>query len=617
MVNPCNGVEREDARTQRKKRLEWLMHRGLRPTKNPWRLGVFALNRSLLLLLLSPVLAPAATIDAYVDRNPVAANESLQLTLEADSDPDGDPDFSPLKRDFDILSHATGSNVQIINGRVKRSVQWVLGLMPKRAGDLEIPTIAFGRDRSPGIPLKVVQALATDPASADVFLEVEATPRTPYVQQQVIYTVRLYRAADTANATLSAPEFPAGEALIEKLDDDASSEVRRNGRRFQVTERRYALYPQKSGALTIPPVRFAGQVLQTRRNVWDPFGGSYSPRQVRSTALELDVRPIPASFSGQYWLPARELRLAQAWADTPPQFQVGEPSTHTLAILADGLTAAQLPDVTLTLPSGAKGYPDQPELKDEKSRDGIAGLRQQKLAVIPQHPGDIPFPEIALSWWNIDTDKQETAYLPAQRFPVAAGVAPAPAPPVQAAPPPITSPPVPRAEPEPTPTPTISMPSGIPPELTAVLTANIWPWVSLGLALIWLITVTLWFRASHAATQGTAAAKPAPNKKTKLNEVRAACDRNDPIAAKDALIAWTDERWVPAPNSIGEIRRRLPPDGALASALNALNQSLYAQSPARTAWNGKALKSALAELPSGTTGQASPVHSDLEPLYRG
>ncbi|MCB1734638.1 MAG: protein BatD [Gammaproteobacteria bacterium] len=585
---------------------------------NRKRRNIGTLGHVLLLLLLSPALTLGATIDAYVDRNPVAANESLQLTLEADSDPDGDPDFSPLKRDFDILSHATGSNVQIINGRVKRSVQWVLGLMPKRAGELEIPAIAFGRDRSPSIPLKVVQALATDPASADVFLEVEATPRNPYVQQQVIYTVRLYRAADTANATLSAPEFPAGEALIEKLDDDANSDVRRQGRRFQVTERRYAIYPQKSGALSIPPVRFSGQVLQTRRNVWDPFGGSYSARQVRSNSIDLEVRPIPPNFTGKHWLPAHEVRLAQAWADSPPTFQVGEPSTHTLAILADGLTAAQLPDVTLPLPNGAKGYPDQPELKDDKTRDGIAGLRQQKLAVIPQTQGEIQFPEITLDWWNTETDRQETARLPAQRFAVAAGIAATPAPPVQAAPPPM--PVAPASRPAPIPEPTSPTASNLPGDAAdpfdSVLHWPGWPWLSVALFLIWLVTLLFWWRS--AMHRQPVAVEQTRTPKPNLNALRRACDADDAQGTKDALLTWTAAHWPdPTPTNLDGIRRQLAKGSALAVAIADLNHALY--SPQRPAWSGTALKSALGELDQVASVASRPnrnAQDELEPLYR-
>ncbi|MCP5141424.1 MAG: protein BatD [Gammaproteobacteria bacterium] len=562
------------------------------------------------MLVLLPVLTQAANIDAWVDRNPVAANESLQLTIEADGDPDGDPDFGPLKQDFDILSHATGSNVQIINGNVKRSVQWQLGLMPKRAGDLTIPAIRFGRDSSPRIAVKVTQATATDPASADVFIEAEAAPLNPYVQQQVIYTLRVYRAVDTANATLSAPEFPGGEALIEKLGDDIDRDERRDGRRFRVTERRYAIYPQHSGRLDIPAVRFAGQVLQTRRNVWDPFGGSYSPRQVRSRALQLDVKPIPSSYTGQHWLPATEVRLAQAWAETPPRFQAGEPGTHTLAIIADGLTAAQLPDVSLPLPPGAKGYPDQPELRDERSATGIAGLRQQKLAVIPQTEGTIDFPEITLTWWNTTTDAQETARLPAQSFPVAPGLAPPPAPPVQAAPLSAT-PPQPAADPAPLPARAPASP--VFDRLGALLDAGIWPWISLALALGWLLTLLLWWRAAHRKPVAETPPAPAP-RKPGLNALRQACDANDAAGAKDALLDWTAAHWPsPTPTNLEGIRQRLPTHSALAEAIAELNHALY--SPRKQAWSGNVLKSTLAEL------ELKPVRKDdsrddLEPLYR-
>jgi hypothetical protein len=54
-----------------------------------------------LLYGLGPLPASAA-LQAYVDRNPVAEDESFTLTLQSDEDLDGSPDLSPLRRDFDI-----------------------------------------------------------------------------------------------------------------------------------------------------------------------------------------------------------------------------------------------------------------------------------------------------------------------------------------------------------------------------------------------------------------------------------------------------------------------------------------------------------------------------------
>jgi hypothetical protein len=45
-------------------------------------------------------------VSVSIDRNPVNLQESFQLTFTASDDPDGEPDFSPLDKDFEILNRA-------------------------------------------------------------------------------------------------------------------------------------------------------------------------------------------------------------------------------------------------------------------------------------------------------------------------------------------------------------------------------------------------------------------------------------------------------------------------------------------------------------------------------
>ena len=58
-----------------------------------------------------------------------------------------------------------------------------------------------------------------------------------------------------------------------------------------------------------------------------------------------------------------------------------------LSIVADGLTAAQLPELSLPDISGIKQYPDQPALENHRAGDGIRGRRSQKVALIPGAEG--------------------------------------------------------------------------------------------------------------------------------------------------------------------------------------------------------------------------------------
>ena len=75
------------------------------------------------------------------------------------------------------------------NGDFSRRTIWSLTLMAKRAGHLEIPAIAFGRDRSKPLAIEVRKDAKTGSGTGqELFLEVEAEPKSPFVQAQVVYS---------------------------------------------------------------------------------------------------------------------------------------------------------------------------------------------------------------------------------------------------------------------------------------------------------------------------------------------------------------------------------------------------------------------------------------------
>ncbi|WP_455219306.1 BatD family protein, partial [Kaarinaea lacus] len=187
-------------------------------------MAMFVAILSLMLMMSS--LSVAASIEATIDRNTVQENESINLTFSSDTDVDDDPDFSPLEKDYRILNRSQSSNISIINGRVSRQMTWQLMLMPKRSGNLNVPAIAFGNDRSNALTLNVVPATAGSSGIADdlVYVEAIVDKDKVYVQSQLVYTLRIYHAVQLRNASLSELEISDGDAVVEKLSENKTYE---------------------------------------------------------------------------------------------------------------------------------------------------------------------------------------------------------------------------------------------------------------------------------------------------------------------------------------------------------------------------------------------------------
>lgn len=546
-------------------------------------------------LLLWAALAGAAEIQVAVDRNPVGLGESLRITFTASEEPDGSPDFAPLQQNFEILNQQRSSSSSWVNGKSSRNEQWVVSVMAKQAGELLIPPIAFGADSSQPLKLTVSENAVTPQSNDDIFLEVAATPDHPYVQSQVLYTLKLFRKVQITQASLSEPEIK--DALVEKLGEDSTYATQIKGVDYWVTERKYAIFPQQSGVFSIAPLVLNAEFISNQQQ--PRFNGFFNrsnteTRRIASKAITLNVQAVPASFKSPNWLSAESLQLSETWSDPSLQTKVGEPLTRTLTLRAKGATVGQLPELLgKTAIDGIKTYPDQPLLKEDKQSEGLTAVREEKIAFIPSRPGDYTLPALEVAWFNTKTQKMEVARLPGVNIKALASGTD-----THAAPAPVVAPVEPAINPITT----------TPITVTSDADVRFWQAVAATLAVAWLLTIVLFYRRAPARRPGGMAGVALPESAME-KVLKRACWENNPQAAKQALLQWGKAGL--AAESLGAIAAHCSP--ALREEILALNRLLY--SGRNQDWQGRTLWQAFSENPLAGANFAT-TDDGLEPLYK-
>ena len=528
-------------------------------------------------LLFNMVLAQAAESHVSVDRNPVNLNESFQLIFSANDDPDGKPDFSVLQQQFEVLNQQRSSSSSWVNGKSQHNQQWTLTVMAKQAGELLIPPVAFGDDVSKPLKLTVTDKSSNLANNEDLFLEVQATPDKPFVQSQVIYSLRLYRRVQIAQASLSEPELK--EAVIEKLGEDSNYTTQIKGVDYWVTERKYAIFPQQSGVLTIPALTLNAEIVSAQAGRNSFFGQAITQnKRVSSKPITLNVQAVPEALKQAAWLSAESLQLTEQWSDSQLQVKVGEPLTRTVTLVAKGSTVGQLPELSTQIAvEGIKTYPDQPQLQEAKNNDGLTAMRQEKIAFIANKAGEYQLPAIDVAWFNSKTQQLETAHLPAvtiKALAVTEAVETQVAPTVQV------------------------------PQITSVENqdqVHLWQTIAGLLALGWLINGVWWFKHSPKSQAVMVPAKTLVN--AAEANLKQACQSNNPQAAKQALLAYF------AVDSLAAIGAT----GSFADEINGLNRYLY--SGQTSEWHGDGLWQAFKQRPVSSQ-QAQAVEVSLEPLFK-
>lgn len=515
-----------------------------------------------------------ASVVAQVDRPTVDINESFTLELTVDTTSDVEPDFAILEDGFVVGQVSMMTNTSIINGDIRRSKTWSIALMPKKTGVQEIPSIRVGTEFSNPVLITVNEATNAPPGEADVFVTSDVDVDEAYVQAQVLYRIRIYRAVATRQPALREPTITGVEALVELAGDERQYEAVLGGRAYNVIERVIALYPQESGEISISPARFEARVLKD---------GRITGRKVfESESHTIRVLPIPAppdDYPNATWLPARDVQLSEEWSIPPDELEAGEPATRIVTLSALGQIETQLPSIDPPEADGLNIYADQPELGRTLESSGIRGVRKDQYAIIGLAGGELELPAVEVPWWDVDAGEWRVARLPARELTVRG-------PDVAAPPPEAVTPMVPDEQTE------------VDADKTPaqVVVDTFWQRVAEILAVLWILTLAGWWWSSQSRSRKPRAvcepAAPPLHKQQAqaLKRARKAAVAGDASEVRAAVLEWGRLQWKKdAPRSIGEVADRVAPP--LSDALRALSSASYG--PNGGAFDGAALAQAL------------------------
>ena len=359
-----------------------------------------------LLFIATPTFADSLT--ASVDRDTLGISETLTLTLRHDPQTNATPDYSQLEKDFEILNTQSGRSMSIVNGRTESYTQWKLMLAPRKIGKLLIPSFDINGNISDAIEITVekqstqFKASGSDPVSVEVLTD----KNNLFVQEQVIFTVRLITNVSLTAAQLDPLSIP--DTFVTELDEQ-NYKTTINNQPALVVEKRFAIFPLKSGTLTIPALRY--QVAIDDGDIWSRMSGSNNILRLMTEEKTLTVNAAPADKTN--WLPAENLHISEHWSAGLDNMKVGEPISRTITITAKGLTAAQIPPLTSSSIDGLTFYQDQAQTDDQKTKNGIQGSRIETTAIVPNKDGKYTLPEIRIEWWNTKTQEYQVATLPA------------------------------------------------------------------------------------------------------------------------------------------------------------------------------------------------------------
>ena len=378
-----------------------------------------------LIFIFTPITSFSSNIQlsASIDKNQLTIEDSINLSIKISGIRNPPTPKLPPLPDFVVRSTGTQSSTQIFNSDMQVSTTHKYLLIPRSEGNFTIGSVTMNLSgsiyRSDPITVTVKKpSPIKSNENRPVYTETGISKTTPYINEQVVYTFKLFRKTEVRNLDLS---MPYDESFFRKEDIGKAKRYSRviNGIAYDVDEISVALFPTKVGRSTIPPAIMELDLIhRTQRNLQrgpfarffnDPFfgGATKSKHKILSTEpIELRAQPLPKKGKPTGF---RNLVGQFSMTATTGKENLDAGDTTTLTIAVSGI--GNVMDVSfsnLNLGGQFKVYPDQPTFTQSIHGNQIGGEKIFKFALVPFSTGRQTIPSISLSYFDPDTKKYNT-----------------------------------------------------------------------------------------------------------------------------------------------------------------------------------------------------------------
>jgi len=369
----------------------------------------FAISIFILISMAASLSRAEISVSLKLDRSEMLLTDSVQLivSVAGSRDSGSTPDIQGVQN-FDVRPGGTSSRIEFINGKISSGVDYTYFIQPQKIGTFQIGPARVLIDgkayTSNSAKLRVVQPAGGKSADSNpIFLTAELSDDTVYVEEQTIYTLKLYLRRNVRNINLNLPETE--NLIFKQISKPTEYRSTRSGQDFQVIEVRYALVPSKAGSYAVDPAKMSMTVLQASRSsnrsfFDDPFSSFSSgrPLSVTSKSVQLTVRPLPQEgkppdFSGL----VGKFNIGSKLE--PISLKTGESATLTVSVSGQG-NVNRIPDLKMPELSHIKIYADKPVLESTQDSEGLKGSKTMKWALVPEKDGLLEVPPVTISFFD-------------------------------------------------------------------------------------------------------------------------------------------------------------------------------------------------------------------------
>lgn len=345
---------------------------------------------------------------------------------------------------FSILagpSTSQSSNVSIINGKVTQAfeLRYTYVVQANKEGEFTVPPAevtvdkkvyksnpvkidvikgAAKQDRSVTTTAGINQAQQTQEQSqisnSDLYIKTLVNNLNVHREEQLIVTIKLFSRVTIVNfGNFKLPAFEgfiSEEIYAPNTLEWVSENI--NGKAYHTAIlRKYLLFPQKEGQITITPseleVAYQKTSKRRSRSMFDDFFGASESeaRNVISNSVNVNVSELPENKPYNFSGAVGKINLSASIDND----NVKTNDAVNLKVKMSGTgNLKYINPLKIEFPSDFDVY--DPKVSDniKYSEDGAYGNKSFEYLMIPRHAGDFTIPAFTFSYFDTESDQYKT-----------------------------------------------------------------------------------------------------------------------------------------------------------------------------------------------------------------
>ena len=374
----------------------------------------------------------AQKFELTVDKTTVKQNERFKVYFTFDGgDRSSMKSYRPPSfKNFSVLSGPNqSSSMSIINGSVSSTITYSYILVAPNLGEFTISGASLqfkGKEyKTSSVKIKVVkntskhkstrnsnQAMSNEELKENVFIRAITNKRNVVKGEQVTVTYKLYTKLNISSPQISKlPQYKGfwAKELETGNNIQFGTEMYKGVRYRSATLKKVALFPTKSGKLTVTPFALEIPVIVRRKaqRSNDPFDSFFNDSffgrsetiqfLATSNKVNINVSPLPTKGKPESFAGAVGEFNFKATLDKN-EVKANDAITLKLEVSGKGnIELVDLPDVEL--PPGFEKY-DPKTSKNVKSKSIISGKKTEEYLIVPRVPGRKEIKPLNFSFYN-------------------------------------------------------------------------------------------------------------------------------------------------------------------------------------------------------------------------